>query len=66
MKVEYSFMNFATLLDALKQNKADLVGGCMSITTERQKTVDFVHPYYKGGMAVLARYAKKKDKEKAE
>ena len=66
MKVEYSFMNFATLLDAHKQNKADLVGGCMSITPERQKTVDFVHPYYKGGMAVLARYAKKKDKEKAE
>ena len=66
MKVEYSFMNFATLLDALQSGKADLVGGCMSVTPARQQKVDFVHPYYKGGMAVLARYAKKKAPEKAE
>ena len=66
MKVEYSFMNFATLLDALQAGKADLVGGCMSVTPARQQKVDFVHPYYKGGMAVLARYAKKRAPEKAE
>ena len=44
---------------ALQEGKADLVGGCMSITPARQEKVDFVHPYYKGGMAVLARRASK-------
>ncbi len=66
MKVEYVFMNFAELLSALQDGKADLVGGCMSITPARQEKVDFVHPYYKGGMAVLARYAKKKAPQQAE
>lgn len=60
MKVEYTFMNFSELLDALQMGKADLVGGCMSVTPERQAKVDFVHSYYKGGMTVLARYNKKK------
>jgi polar amino acid transport system substrate-binding protein len=66
MKVEYIKMNFAELLDALQAGKADLVGGCLSVTPERQQKVDFVHPYYKGGMAVLARYPKKKEAPKAE
>ena len=65
MKVEYIFMNFAELLPALQEGKADLVGGCMSITPARQEKVDFVHPYYKGGMAVLARRASK-TQQKAE
>ena len=59
MKVEYVFLNFADLLTALQEGKADLVGGCMSITPARQEKVDFVHPYYKGGMAVLVRRASK-------
>ncbi len=66
MKVEYRNVPFASLLDTLQKGEADLVGGCMSITPERQQKVDFVHSYYKGGMAVLARYSKKKEKEKAE
>ncbi len=60
MKVEYRNVPFANLLDTLQKGEADLVGGCMSITPERQQKVDFVHPYYKGGMAVLARFIKKK------
>ena len=66
MKVEYIKMDFAGLLGALQAGKADLVGGCLSVTPERQQKVDFVHPYYKGGMAVLARYPKKKEAPKAE
>ena len=66
MKVEYIKMNFAELLDALQAGKADLVGGCLSVTPESQQKVDFVHPYYKGGMAGLARYAKKKEAPKTE
>ncbi len=60
MKVEYKLMSFASLLDVLQNGQADLVGGCMSITPARQEKVDFVHPYYKGGMAVLARFNKDK------
>ncbi len=66
MQVEYLNVPFANLLDTLQKGEADLVGGCMSITPERQQKVDFVYPYYKGGMAVLARYAKKKTPQQAE
>lgn len=66
MQVEYLHVPFANLLDTLQKGEADLVGGCMSITPERQEKVDFVYPYYKGGMAVLARYAKKQPTPKAE
>lgn len=59
MKVEYTKLDFAGLLDALQDGKADLVGGCLSVTPERQQKVDFVHPYYKGGMAVLTRINRK-------
>ncbi len=62
MKVEYTKMTFSELIDTLNKGKADLVGGSMSVTPERQEVVEFVHPYYKGGMAVLARRAKKKGK----
>lgn len=66
MQVEYLNVPFANLLNTLQKGEADLVGGCMSITPERQEKVDFVYPYYKGGMAVLARYAKKQPTPKAE
>lgn len=65
MQVEYLNVPFANLLDTLQKGEADLVGGCMSITPERQQKVDFVYPYYKGGMAVLARRASK-TQQKAE
>ncbi len=66
MKVEYIKKDFAELLDAVQNNQVDLVGGCLSITPKRKDRVDFTYPYYKGGMAVLVRNARKKEAPKAE
>ncbi|MDD3586592.1 MAG: transporter substrate-binding domain-containing protein, partial [Thermoguttaceae bacterium] len=46
-------MNFDALIEAVQAGKVDMVGGSMSITAERQKSVDFSVPYYNGGLALL-------------
>lgn len=53
MKIEFVPMNFDALLASLASGKVDVVGGCMSITEERQKTVDFIGPYYEGGIVLV-------------
>jgi polar amino acid transport system substrate-binding protein len=44
---------FGSLLETLIAGKADMVGGSMSITPERQRTVDFCEGYYTGGVFLL-------------
>lgn len=46
---------FGSLLESLMAGKADMVGGAMSITPERQKNVDFIEGYYTGGIYLLER-----------
>jgi len=53
MKIERVPMNFGGLLSALQAEKVDMVAGCMTITEERKKSVDFTIPYYSGGQALL-------------
>jgi polar amino acid transport system substrate-binding protein len=53
MKAEFVPMNFDALLASLASGKVDMVGGSMSITAERQKSVDFVGPYYDGGITLV-------------
>ncbi len=53
MKFEVTETKFDSLLAALSSGKADMVGSCMSITEERLKSVDFVGPYYNGGIVFL-------------
>jgi len=53
MKIERVPMNFGALLSALQAEKVDMVAGCMTITEERKKSVDFTIPYYSGGQALL-------------
>ena len=53
MKIERAPMNFGALLSALQAEKVDMVAGCMTITEERKKSVDFTIPYYSGGQALL-------------
>lgn len=55
MKFEFIPLNFGSLIEALVSGRADAVGGAMSITDERRKTVDFADSYYEGGLAILAR-----------
>ena len=54
MRVEPTVIQFDSLIPALQSGKADIVVSCMTITDERQQTVDMV-PYYDSGFAVLVR-----------
>jgi polar amino acid transport system substrate-binding protein len=59
MKLEITSMNFGSLLEALLSKKVEVVGGSMSITPSRLEKVDFVTPYYHGGLTIVAPYPKK-------
>lgn len=53
MTVEFVPLSFTEFFDALDSGRVDMVGGSMSITEERKKTVDFVGPYYEGGVVLV-------------
>ena len=42
-------------IDAVKNGKADIGFGCITITEERKKSVDFTDCYYDGGFAMLVK-----------
>lgn len=55
-KLAYEFKTVATVpevIEALKNQKADVAIGALSITAERETVVDFSHPYYKSGLQIL-------------
>ena len=43
------------LLDAVKSGRADVGVGALSITPEREKLMDFTHPFFQSGLQILAR-----------
>lgn len=43
------------LLKALQEDRADIGVGAISITPEREKVLDFSHPFFESGLQVLAR-----------
>ncbi len=43
------------LIDAVKTKRADAAIAAISITSEREKVVDFSTPYYESGLAILTR-----------
>ena len=53
MNIEFVPMNFDALLTSLAAGKVDVVGGSMSITEERMKSVDFIGPYFEGGIVFV-------------
>lgn len=55
MNLELSPMAFDSVLFSLESGKSDMVGGCMSITEERKKTVDFSTTHYIGGMVAVVK-----------
>lgn len=55
MRIERVPMNFGALIEALRARRVDLVAGCMTITDERKKSVDFTVPYYSGGQALVVK-----------
>ena len=54
MKVEQTVAQFDSLIPALQSGKADVVSSCLTITNERQQSVDMV-PYYESYIGVLVR-----------
>ncbi len=61
MKFEFVPLSFGSLIEALVSGRVDAVGGAMSVTEERKKTVDFADSYYRGGLAILARVGRLAD-----
>ena len=55
MKIEFETMMFDSLLSSLASGEVDAVGGCMSITEDRLKTVDFIGSYYEGGIVLVVK-----------
>ncbi len=51
-KVEISHMGFESLIPALQADKADCAIAGMSITPERQKSVDFAESYFDAGLII--------------
>jgi polar amino acid transport system substrate-binding protein len=41
------------LIEALKTGKADIAVAAISITSERDKVIDFSHPYYESGLQIM-------------
>ena len=54
-KVEFVPVVAANRIDFLKQGKVDLVIATMTITPEREKTIDFSEKYYSSGAGLLTR-----------
>ncbi|MBP5468916.1 MAG: ABC transporter permease subunit, partial [Candidatus Riflebacteria bacterium] len=54
MKVEQTVAQFDSLIPALQSGKADVVSSSLTITNERQQSVDMI-PYYESYVGVLVR-----------
>ncbi len=55
MNVQIGSATFSALINNLESDKADVVSGCMSITDERKKAVDFADSHYIGGLFLACR-----------
>lgn len=53
VEVEWSEMQFQTLIPSLQNNQADLVIAAMYITDERKEVVDFADPYLSTGQVLV-------------
>lgn len=49
---DWQEMPLAETVDSLRAGRADVAVAALSVTAEREKTIDFSHPYYMGGLAM--------------
>ncbi len=56
---EFTTLSLADRFTALEQGQVDVVLGGVTITADREEVVDFSHPYFQSGQAVLAPEQKK-------
>jgi glutamine transport system substrate-binding protein len=57
MGVDYTLkpMDFEQLIPALSNGELDAAIGALSITSQREKIVDFSHPYFESGLIIAVR-----------
>ncbi|MEP0868983.1 ABC transporter permease subunit [Trichocoleus desertorum AS-A10] len=55
LRVEFQSLPFDGLIPALQARTVDAAISSMTITAERQQTVDFSQPYFKAGLAIAVR-----------
>lgn len=55
IKYEYVDMPLQDNLEAVASGKVDIALGAMSVTAEREKIMDFTHPYYMSGLGIVTR-----------
>ena len=53
LKTEFSDMPFDALLPSVLTEQVDVAVSCIAMTEERQQIVDFVGPYYEGGLNAM-------------
>jgi polar amino acid transport system substrate-binding protein len=54
-KLEIVNMEFGSMIPALAAGKVDMIGACITITSDRSKKVLFSSPYYTGGIAAIVK-----------
>lgn len=54
-KIEWIDIDFKGLIPAVLSKRADVAASAIYITDERLKVVNFTHPYYTGGLAILVK-----------
>ncbi|MEJ7729795.1 MAG: transporter substrate-binding domain-containing protein [Polyangiaceae bacterium] len=55
-KLDYELVQVDTIpemIDAVREGRADVAIGALSITAEREAVVDFTHPFYESGLQIL-------------
>ena len=55
MRVEFTAIMPSSVINYVQSGKADVSSGCISITEERAKEVDFPTPHYVGGTVFICR-----------
>lgn len=55
LKVEMTICDFDALVPAIQSGKADIASGCMDITEEKKRYIDFSEPYCKSAVVLLVR-----------
>ncbi len=55
--LDYAFepMDFEDLIPALQNGEIDAAMGAMSITSQRERVIDFSHPYFESGLIIAVR-----------
>lgn len=52
LKFEWREMPLSETLKSLREGSTDVAVAALTVTTEREKTMDFTHPYYVSGLAL--------------